>query len=161
MGIPTQGALSQNMPSDGAESDHSAGGNSSAASYLPGGPRAVVTGQAGAVQVNAHAVCAIQLSAQLANMQIKAKVQQQRADSAEARERELQRKLADLEAIVATGAGPAAATDKRVDVLKVRILRIIGLHVFVKQARSASCLRRLLLMRVLAECCKAVQGIVF
>jgi hypothetical protein len=130
--VPTTHSVSMLSRSDPSAAGHApsvpaappsvAGSTSSSlASYLPGrvGFAAATTTAEG----NASAPDPgnpLYMSAQLASSQLKARLQQQRADAAESRERLLQRRLAELEASVA-GGKPSGATDKRVDVLKVRL----------------------------------------
>ena len=106
-----------NLSGPGAPRSEAGSTSSSVASYLP--RRAGRAAQGGAEkQATGEDSSPLHMSAQLANSQLKARLQQQRADAAESRERLLQRRLAEMEAAAAAGDTPAGAADNRLDVLK-------------------------------------------
>lgn len=128
--VPTTNSIGEFSRTDPSAAGHAPSGpsaprseagstNSSIASYLPGSRMGTAAPDADTAAGKAGN--ALHNSAQLASAQLKARLQQQRADAAESRERLLQRKLAEMEAAVAVGEKPAGAKDKRLDVLKVRL----------------------------------------
>lgn len=92
---------------------------SSASSYLPVGLAAALSG--GTQRHGGAALSStMQLSAQLANAHVKVKIEQQRADAAEAQVRQLQQQLGVDAGGPAAGGNEASVRDKPTGVLQVR-----------------------------------------
>ena len=129
---PSAAGCSPSVP--GAPRSEAGSTSSSVASYLPRRAGRAAQGTGAETQATGEDSNPLHVSAQLANSQLKARLQQQRADAAESRERLLQRRLAELEAAAAVGDKPAGAADNRVDVLKACLPLVFGVFAGVPAA---------------------------